>query len=69
MKHIIKPGTKLTATCHECGCVFSYEKEDIDCEVYRNEVWKWITCPQCNAKIEIIGNNAIRSNGNIATKE
>ena len=52
MKHIIKPGTKFTATCYECGCYFSYEKEDLIYGTYRYECWSWVTCPQCGHKIE-----------------
>ena len=52
MKHIIKPGTKFTATCYECGCVFSYEKEDVVCNIYRNECYSCVTCPQCGRELE-----------------
>ena len=42
MIEIIKPGTKEKISCNSCGCLFSYEKEI-----------KYITCPQCNEKIEL----------------
>lgn len=45
MIEIIKPGTKEKISCKSCGCLFSYEKEDIEI--------KYITCPQCNEKIEL----------------
>ena len=31
MIKIIKPGNKWILTCPYCGCVFSYEEEDIHC--------------------------------------
>lgn len=30
MIEIIKPGTKEKISCKSCGCLFSYEKEDIE---------------------------------------
>lgn len=30
MIEIIKPGTKEKISCNSCGCLFSYEKEDIE---------------------------------------
>lgn len=30
MIKIIKPGTKEKISCNSCGCLFSYEKEDIE---------------------------------------
>ena len=69
MKHIIKPGTKYIATCPECGCVFSYEKEDIRHEVWRNEAYNWVTCPQCDMAVDYTCYNVVKNTGNIATKE
>ena len=71
MKHIIKPGTKFIATCHQCGCVFSYEREDIVREVWRNEAQSWVNCPQCNIgiRVDYTYGNVIKNNGNVATKE
>ena len=62
MIKIIKEGTKKKCTCDECGCLFSYDIEDI-ChrENYRNEDCyvngakeghkKLIICPQCKCEI------------------
>ena len=30
MIHIIKKRTKQKTQCSECGCIFSFEKEDIE---------------------------------------
>ena len=34
MIKIIKRGTRKTCTCDNCGCVFSYEEEDINVEPF-----------------------------------
>lgn len=44
MIHIIKKGTKQKIQCGECGCLFSFEKEDM--EIINN--CKTIKCPQCD---------------------
>lgn len=56
---IIKEGTKKEATCNKCGCVFSYENEDIQHigstlrtisspSHYSKDV---VECPQCKYQI------------------
>ena len=30
MIHIIEKGTKQKTQCSKCGCIFSFEKEDIE---------------------------------------
>lgn len=52
MIKIIKRGTKKTCTCNECGCVFSYEEEDINVGVFN--VVDTIQCPQCKANFALI---------------
>lgn len=58
MIKIIKPGTKKKINCESCGCLFSYEKEDIEIgnahTLYplATEI-RYITCPQCKEKIEL----------------
>lgn len=55
MIKIIKKGTRRQATCETCGCIFSYEAEDINpnCAFpgmkpgYKNHV----ICPQCHNDI------------------
>lgn len=59
MIKIIERGTIERKRCYNCGCLFSYEKEDIErgtnfsfgvfagCE--------YVICPQCKEKITIGG--------------
>ena len=47
MIHIIEKGTKQKTQCSECGCIFSFEKEDIEF-VDWTAMRKTIKCPQCN---------------------
>lgn len=60
MIEIIKRGTKKTCTCRECGCVFSYEDEDIEVETYHaldimqmgdDSYKEYVQCPQCNKEV------------------
>lgn len=60
MIEIIKRGTKKTCTCKNCGCIFSYEDEDIKAESYHaldimqmgdDEYKELVRCPQCDEKI------------------
>ena len=60
MIKIIKPGTRRKAECNECGCVFSYEEEDltklgvINTKDKMNPIFSGteclIKCPQCGYK-------------------
>ena len=63
MIKIIKRGTRQQASCERCGCLFSYEEEDIKhleghCDGnyafidgtkhgYKN----YVECPQCNNEV------------------
>lgn len=58
MIKIIKEGTKKIATCYNCGCIFSYEREDIKDDMYDDNympppqfIKEWVNCPQCNEEI------------------
>lgn len=56
MIKIIVKGTRKELTCKSCGCLFSYEAEDIKFEdkpsvvggMHRED---YIECPQCENKI------------------
>jgi hypothetical protein len=54
MIHIIEEGTKQKIQCSECGCIFSFEKDDIEIisnyNPYQdyNPIRKTIKCPQCS---------------------
>ena len=52
MIKIIKEGTRKISKCPNCGCEFSYEKEDL----CMDPIWKkWIVnCPQCNEAVTVI---------------
>jgi DNA-directed RNA polymerase subunit RPC12/RpoP len=58
MVEIIKRGTKNTCTCSECGCIFSYEDEDIE-NIYQGSYFSVsemnhkniVRCPQCGTEI------------------
>ena len=54
MIKIIKEGTRKIAKCPNCGCEFSYEREDINDMIplirYLS-VAHYINCPQCNNDI------------------
>lgn len=52
MKTILKRGTKEVVTCHTCGCVFCYDKEDIVKDsTPRICVKEYVSCPQCENQI------------------
>ena len=57
MIKIIKKGTKKTQECNFCGCIFSYEEEDIITKTYAEETFHHvyvndvIYCPQCKKEI------------------
>lgn len=54
MVEIIKRGTKTKHTCNECGCIFTYEIEDVKFEesAFHSGVdCKYIDCPQCSNRI------------------
>lgn len=59
MIKIIKAGTRRKATCDECGCIFSYEGEDIKHREIHNGECSFVDgtkagfkscviCPQCH---------------------
>ena len=58
MIKIIEPGTRTIAECAECGCKFSYEKEDIEVSgLYSMDQLQtrksYIECPQCHKSITL----------------
>ena len=56
MIKIIKSGTIQEKHCERCGCIFSFEEEDIETEVNVGSCMatkpykKFVTCPQCKNK-------------------
>ena len=53
MIKIIKEGTIKIAKCQNCGCEFSYEKEDLCMNPIKREEWI-VNCPQCNKAVTIM---------------
>ena len=56
MRRILKRGTKEIVTCKSCGCVFSYEKEDVfekDLDNYK-AFKKYTMCPQCECEVVLM---------------
>lgn len=53
MIKIIKRGTRKTCTCNNCGCVFSYEEEDVEITYTSSNVFDVVAikCPQCDTEI------------------
>ena len=49
MIKIIEPGTRKIAKCSVCGCVFSYEEEDVQIFTKRH-----VNCPQCNEAVTLM---------------
>ena len=54
---IIKHGTIKKKRCEKCGCVFTYEEEDIsvhdDIEFALGSRYSFVTCPQCKEEIKL----------------
>ena len=57
MIKIIKEGTRKTQQCENCGCLFSYDSEDIEYEASCHLTQpigghrEYIKCPQCHEQI------------------
>lgn len=48
MIRIIKHGNRRVIECENCGCVFSYEKEDVKTEqIGVNDFMSYVQCPDC----------------------
>lgn len=53
MIKVIKHGTKKTAECKHCGCIFEYEDEDVQRErVKNNEYDIFVKCPDCGYRVD-----------------
>ena len=58
MIKIIKKGTRKVQECKECGCLFSYEEEDVKTipsglESSLCYYKRYIDCPQCKNNITL----------------
>ena len=55
MIKIIKQGTRQKATCDECGCLFSYEAEDVNVHMeYIGGSKRMVKCPQCGHEVSLL---------------
>ena len=51
---IIEKGTKHKQKCEACGCLFSYENEDIEMNyTWMIPTYTYIRCPQCRDIIRL----------------
>lgn len=59
MIRIIEHGTIKIKQCKNCGCLFYYEKEDIEHNTYFNfgvfGDYEYVICPQCKEEIRLGG--------------
>ena len=59
MIKIIQKGTRRIETCENCGCIFSFEDEDVhkttsDTDDKYNDIC--VVCPQCGLVIDLCRN-------------
>lgn len=51
MIRIIKHGQYRTCSCYNCGCIFTFEKEDVTTEdLGKNEYTRGVQCPDCGER-------------------
>lgn len=57
MIKILEHGTIQKKRCEDCGCLFSYEKEDVEHKNNKLDPllgrYDYVTCPQCKKEITI----------------
>ena len=56
MIKIIEEGTRRLNTCPDCGCKYSFEKDDVKSEeskLYPGKYNCYVECPQCHEKNHI----------------
>lgn len=46
-----KPTKEIEMTCDQCGCVFSYERGDVQSVVQYGDTHYWVDCPTCGNRI------------------
>lgn len=68
MIKIIQKGTRRIETCENCGCIFSFEDEDVhkttsDTDDKYNE--ECVVCPQCGLVISLVGTKTVDTDINI----
>lgn len=48
MIKIIKEGTRVIRECEYCGCLFSFDEEDVETVFNGKADYKCVKCPQCS---------------------
>ena len=46
-----KPTKEIEMTCDRCGCVFAYERGDVNYSQIERD--SWVYCPTCKQAIEV----------------
>lgn len=51
MIKIIKHGSYRTCSCYNCGCIFTFEEDDVTTEfVGTDKYTRGVQCPDCGAR-------------------
>lgn len=51
MIKVIKHGHYRTCSCYNCGCIFTFEKEDVKVEqTGMNNYERFVECPDCGER-------------------
>lgn len=48
-----KPVKEIEKQCDRCGCVFAYERGDVQSATQYNETHYWVVCPNCGNRINV----------------
>ena len=63
MIKVIKHGVFNSRTCIRCGCVFSFEKEDVELKEINGYWTGAVTCPECKADNKVERWQEVQNNG------
>ena len=54
MINVIRHGDKKRIACPECGCIFTYQKEDMGRkQTGMNDFNSFVRCPDCGEECEV----------------
>lgn len=48
-----KPPKEIEVVCKRCGCVFAYERKDVQCTRQYNDAEYYVVCPTCKRIIPV----------------
>lgn len=55
MIKVIRHGTIKRVFCEKCGCLFTYEQEDVNSvQLKHNEYNTYVICPDCGEEIKCV---------------